>query len=320
MAVRVLAIGAATQDVFLRSADAFKPWRHKGVDYERLPLGAKLEVEEVIFSTGGGACNAAVTFARQGMESIFMGTISHDVAGKAVLMQLGHEGIDTKHVSYDSEHGTGYSTLLLAPSGERTVLIHRGASEHYKLQHFNLDAVEADWLYISSLGGSMDVLESIVRQASKKGIKVACNPGGDELKHVDTLRSLLEFIDVLSLNKEEMQLLVGGETSEELARNALQHVSVAIVSDGPNGAVATDGKQIVSAGMYEDVPVIDRTGAGDAFGSGFVARIAAGASLQEAVTFASANSTSVVQKIGAKDGVLQVGTVLHEMPIIVKDF
>ena len=72
--------------------------------------------------------------------------------------------------------------------------------------------------------------------------------------------------------------------------------------------------------MYEDVPVLDRTGAGDAFGSGFLAYYSQGHSLKESVVFASANSTSVVQKIGAKDGILHKGTVLHDMPIIEKEF
>jgi ribokinase len=67
--------------------------------------------------------------------------------------------------------------------------------------------------------------------------------------------------------------------------------------------------------MYEDVPVIDRTGAGDAFASGFLSQWAKGKSLKESIIFASANSTSVVTKIGAKAGILHAGSKLHEMPI-----
>lgn len=316
--VRMLSIGAATQDVFLRAKTAFKPWRHKGVYYERLPLGAKLEVEEVIFSTGGGACNAAVTFARLGMHSQFMGTIADDVAGRAVLTQLDHENIDTAHVSYDDKHSTGYSTLLLAPNGERTVLVHRGASEHYDKRNFDLSKVEADWLYISSMGGAMEVLEAVVTRARERGIKVACNPGSGELKQAPKLKALLDDIDILSINRDEAKLLFEGETSEELAMHALHRCPAVIVSDGPNGAVAATKDKVVIAGMYEDVPVIDRTGAGDAFGSGFAAHIAMGRTLEEAIVYASANSTSVVQKIGAKDGILHAGARLHHMPLKVK--
>ena len=141
------------------------------------------------------------------------------------------------------------------------------------------------------------------------------NPAGPELAEPDKLKALLESVDVLCTNKEEMQLLVAGETLEELALHALHYVPVVIVSDGPNGVVATDGKTLVRAGMYEDVPVIDRTGAGDAFASGFLSQWSQGKSLKESIIFASANSTSVVTKIGAKDGILHRGVKLHEMPI-----
>jgi len=146
------------------------------------------------------------------------------------------------------------------------------------------------------------------------------NPGKDELSQHTKLKALLDDVDVLSLNKEEMQTVVEGEELEELARHALNYVSVAIVSDGPDGVVATDGKTVVRAGMYEDVKVIDRTGAGDAFGSGFLSQWAQGISLQESIIFASANSTSVVTVIGAKPGILHQGTKLHAMPIHEKPF
>jgi len=124
----------------------------------------------------------------------------------------------------------------------------------------------------------------------------------------------------LTVNKEEAQMIVHGETLEELARHARHYCPVVIVSDGPNGAVATDGKTILNAGMYEDVPVVDRTGGGDAFGSGFLSQFAQGKSLRESVVFASANSTSVVQFIGAKEGILREGVELHDMPLTEKDY
>ena len=117
-----------------------------------------------------------------------------------------------------------------------------------------------------------------------------------------------------------MQQLVEGETLEELVRHGLHYVPVVIVSDGPNGVVASDGKTIVRAGMYEDVKVVDRTGAGDAFGSGFLSQYAQGKSLKDSIVFASANSTSVVTKIGAKEGILQKNVTLHEMPLHEKPF
>jgi sugar/nucleoside kinase (ribokinase family) len=318
---RLLAIGAAVQDVFLSHSDEFIPVvENPHESFMKLELGAKADVNNITFSTGGGATNAAVTFARQGLHSQFMGTVGHDPAGQAVLDDLDKEGVDTTHISYSDKYNTGYSVLLLAPSGERTILTYRGASTHYDAKYFDLRESNAEWLYVSSMAGSMEALDKIFTQARALGIKIMFNPGKGELSQTKKLKSLLEDVEVLSVNREEMQTIVEGSELEELVRHAMHYVPVAIVSDGPNGVVASDGKTIVRAGMYEDVPVIDRTGAGDAFGSGFLSQWAQGKTLKESIVFASANSTSVVTKIGAKTGILTSQSRLHEMPLSEKPF
>lgn len=319
---KIIAVGAAVQDVFLSHSDEFKPVSDKTTheQFMQLELGAKADVNNITFSTGGGATNAAVTFTRQGLDSAFMGTIGHDPAGRAVLDALDHEGVDTSLVSYSHKYHTGYSVLLLAPSGERTILTYRGASTHYHLNDFDLSHTDADWLYISSLSGNMELLDKLVTQAAKKGIKVMLNPGKGELKHAAKLKGILEDIEVLTCNREEMQQIVEGADLEELVRHGSHYVPVVIVSDGPNGVMASDGKTVVRAGMYQDVKVIDRTGAGDAFGSGFLSQWVQGKTLMESIVFASANSTSVVSHIGAKTGILPKGTKLHHMPIHEKPF
>jgi sugar/nucleoside kinase (ribokinase family) len=224
---------------------------------------------------------------------------------------LHKDAVDTSLVGYSKTHSTGYSCLLLSPSGERTILTYRGASTHYEIKESDFHDTKADWIYLSSLEGNFEVLETVFAYAEHHKIKIAMNPGKKELEDKDRLKALLPKLTVLSLNLDEMKMLYHGDNREDLIRAAIDEVPFVVVTDGPNGASASDGKHIVHAGMYEDVPVIDRTGAGDAFGSGFLSAYAQGKSLKEAIVFASANSTSVVQFIGAKEGILHEGTVLH---------
>lgn len=315
--VKILAIGKGTQDVFLKS-DEFDPHKEGKVMYTHLPLGLKMEVDDVTFSTGGNATNVAVTFARQGVDSGYMWGLGEDPASQSILKELDDEGVDTRHVIQKEEYQSGYSVIMIATNGERTILNHRGNAFGRTGRHnFDLTAIDGyDWVYPTSLGnGGLPLLREIVDTAEKYGAKVMLNPAGPELAEPDKLKTLLENVEVLCCNKEEMQTIVSGETCEELALHALHYVPVAIVSDGPNGVVATDGKTIVRAGMYEDVPVVDRTGAGDAFASGFLSQWSQGKSLRESIIFASANSTSVVTKIGAKAGILRRDVKLHEMPL-----
>lgn len=316
---KILSIGKATQDVFLRS-DEFDPHMEGKVAYTHLPLGAKLDVEDVHFATGGNATNVAVTLARQGLHASYMWVLGTDPASQAVVAELDAEGVDTRHVVQHDDYRAGYSAILLANSGERTILNYHGSLPRHRDPVLTLDVLEGyDWVYPTSLG-SFEIFEDIVTRAAKAGVKVMLNPAGSELKDPAKLRSLLEDVEILCLNKEEMQLLVEGETLEELVVHGLRFCPVVIVSDGPGGVCASDGKTIVTAGMYEDVPVVDRTGAGDAFASGFLSQWLLGKSLEESIVFASANSTSVVTSIGAKPGILRQGVTLHDMPLDTKPF
>lgn len=316
----IITIGKATQDVFVKSSNSYKQQKHKGVLYEQLPVGQKLDLDDVIFSTGGNVTNAAVTFARQNLHSRYMWCIGTDVASEAILQSLDKESVDTSRVIQKDDYRASYSLILMLEGGERTILNYKGTKLPSNTKNLDFSVIETgDWLYLSSLG-DMELLEKIISRAAKHGVKVMLNPAGVELKEPEKLRALLEDVEVLAVNKEEAQMIVSGQSMEELVRHAHNYCKVVIVSDGPHGATATDGHTIVEAGMYEDVPVVDRTGGGDAFGSGFLSYYAQGKSLKESMIFASANSTNVVTKIGAKEGILHSGTVLHDMPIKEREF
>lgn len=314
---KVATIGAATQDVFLMG-NALKAKRdvrtHEFV--EQFPLGAKLELDRVVFSTGGGATNAAVTFTRQGFATQFLGKIGDDPAGQSVVKELKAEGINTATLICDVSGSTGYSTLLLAPRGERTVLVHRGVSQELSAEDFSYFAkLKADWLYVTSLAGNFPLLESAIEYAKTHGIKLAINPGSSELKQPERLQKLLHNFSIVSVNKEESELLADGKTINSRVRQLAQQCAVAVITDGAKGSYACDGAAVYKAGMYEDVPVLDRTGAGDAFTSGFVAKVMEGESIEKALTFGSANSTSVVQSVGSKTGILSSDAKLRQMEI-----
>lgn len=311
---RIVSIGAALQDVYLIDHDDFGT-NSRGF-FNQLELGTKVDIDKVKFSTGGGATNAATTFARYGHETIFMGCISNDPAGQAIINSLDDEGIDSSYVTYLNRLQTGYSVVLLAPNGERTILTCRGASAHFDaLEPKDLDTIYPDWVYVTTFRGDMDMLDQFFTKAKSLGAKIMFNPGNLELQHTRKLIGLLSDVDVLLVNKCEAQKVVDGHILTELIAKIKNYVPNVIITDGNQGAIATDGKEVYRAGLYEDVKIKDSTGAGDAFGSGFLAAYADGKSFKDSLLFASANSTSVVQYIGSKDGILNKHTKLHNMPI-----
>lgn len=308
----MVCVGKAGQDVFLEG-EIFKPKRENGILYAHMALGNKYYVDQATIATGNNAVNAAVTFARQRLPARLISSLGDDTAGRNILLALDKEHVDTTLVRIDKEARSSFSTVLVAPSGERTILDYPGSAKITAEQLSTFD-YEADWLYVSSLG-SMQLLKRVMKKAHSEGVRIAFNPASFELKHVQECADLLEYVTLFAVNKEEAQLFVDGGSLPAIVRQLAASVQYVLVSDGPRGSMATDGEKLVKAGMYEDVPVVDRTGAGDAFTSGFVSQIALGKDLERAVTFASANSTSVVGKVGANTGALRASAKLHDMPL-----
>ena len=316
---KIVSLGSALQDIYLTDHDDFTAGQNseKQSIFNDIVIGSKVDIDRISYEVGGGGTNAAVSFSRHGHEAVFLGNIGCDPAGEAVISTLDQENVDTSYVSTLPRAKTGCSVVLLdANTGERTILTHRGASAKFDNLKANvLDDIRPDWLYVTSLRGDMLTLLSFFEKAHEIGCKIMFNPGVLELKEKQKLLGLIAEIDVLLVNKSEAASLVPGTILKELLSHLTSYTKTVIITDGSMGGIATDGKETYRFGIYEDVKVKDTTGAGDAFGSGFLAHYAAGSSFKNSLIFGSANSTSVVHQLGAKAGILTGREELHPMPI-----
>lgn len=315
---RVLSIGSALNDIYLIDHDDLRPTEidEKSI-FGKILVGSKVDIDKLSYEVGGGAVNSAISFARHGHEAFILANIARDTAGDAILNTLDQEGVDTSYIKYDSHHATGSSVVLLdSRSGERTILTYRGASANFS--NFDpevLNEVQPDWLYITTMRGDLETLETFLKVASTKKIKVMFNPGVKELESPQKVLTLLKFVDVLLVNKQEAAMLVPGSSLEELLYHLKNYTNITIITDGAMGGIATNNVETYRFGIYESVKIKDATGAGDAFGSGFLASLVDGKNFEKALTFASANSTAVVTKIGANAGILAKKVRLHMMPM-----
>lgn len=309
----VITIGTATRDAFVKSGEFKRISTPEYVSGEGLclPAGAKIDVDDIVFATGGGATNAAATFARQGYRTACICKIGDDVSGREVLSNLKSEGISTIFTVEDEKLKTAYSILILLDSGERTILVFRGASEALRLSEIKTDKLNAKWFY---LAGSfpVEIIRAILDRAKDIGAKVAVNLSKPQIKlGLAGLSDILKKTDVLMLNREEGALLTGADyKKEDKIFNILDEYAdgTFVLTDGLRGATVSDGRKIYKAGAYKDQYAVDRTGAGDAFGSGFVSSLIYDEkNIERAIMLASANAASVVESIGAKTGILYRG-------------
>ena len=308
----IITIGSVTRDVLLK-AEGFELRKHAdsptGVE-QCFPLGSKIEIKKIVFTTGGGGTNAAVTFGRQEFKTACVGVIGDDFAGEEILRELKEEGVDAKYIHKHDEGHTAYSVILVHESGERTILSYKGEGQHFDVKHVPISEFKARWFYIDSLGGHYDLLEALVNRAVENGTKIAFNPGGKELAFgLDKLGPLLKHIDIFAANKEEAAELVGAkpeEQEETLKKLAEICGGIVVMTDAHEGVKVLADSVLYSAGV-PDSPVVERTGAGDAFNSGFVCEYIRNTDVKKAIQFATANASSVVTKWGAKAGILKKG-------------
>lgn len=306
----IISIGSATRDILI-NADDFKSLDRadfstgKGLCF---PLGSKIEIKKIMFTSGGGGTNTAVTFARQGLATACVGVVGNDLNGQEVLQELIKEGVEVKYFQKHDDDWTAYSVILVDSSGERTILSYKGEGQHFDINKINFDQLETKWLFLDSLGGYFDLLEKAVNWAVVNGIKIATNPGGKELKHgLDKLKPLLKNCSIVIMNQEEAAGLTGIDykKEEDIFRFMDEVIGrIFVMTKGPEGVVVSDGKNVYRAGI-PDSPVVERTGAGDAFSSGFISEYIKSGDISRAIQFATANASSVVTQYGSKAGIFK---------------
>lgn len=326
----IITIGSASRDVFLNSPE-FKILGDSEFTTGQaisLPLGSKIEVKKIIFATGGSGTNTAVTFARRGLKTACISIIGNDLNATAILEELASESVDTSFFQKHTDDMTAYSVILVQDEGERVILSYKGEGQHFEAREISFDQLETDhasetggasWLLIGSLGGHIELFEKAVSWATSKGIKIATNPGGKELElGLEKLKPLFKQCAVVSMNQEEASQLLGIDfNKEEEIFKAMDEIidGIFIMTKGHDGVAVSDGEKIYKAGV-PDSPIVERTGAGDAFISGFIAEYIkearsknqeAGEVIIKAIQFGTANASSVVTKYGAKAGILKKG-------------
>jgi ribokinase len=301
----VITIGSATQDVYLVSKD-FRVVRDRrsptGVS-EEFSFGSKVELDDLLQEVGGGATNAAVTFRRQGLRTACVCKVGTDPAGDDVVRTLRSYKVDPRFVIRDHGDRTAFSALFLGGDGERTALVYRGASADFSARDIPWARLQSRWFYISSLGGNLKFLRRAIAHAHRTGARVAVNPGKAELTQA-AARVVLRQADVLLLNREEAELLFRTRGSKLPRAIAKWRQGIVVVTDGAKGSWT-----VTPTGAWrlriKPVRAVDTTGAGDAFGSGFVAALAKRPQdIPSALRLGAINSAGEVQHVGAKKGLV----------------
>lgn len=300
-----ISIGAATVDIFVKS-DQFK------IDQNllSLPVSSKNEMTDSLISSGGGATNSSVSFSRLGLKSTCLSLLGDDPLGLYVFKDLKDNQVNTNLLIHQQSEITDYSVILVGSDGSRSILTNRG-STHLEASSIDWDKLtNTNWFYLTSLEGNLDLLEQIIGFAQDHAIKVSFNPGNRELALIPRLLPLLPYVNFLLLNKTESEELTGLSVDNDQFWSKLSSFGSAItaVTNGRNGAYVLTNNNKLYSPIINTQP-IDETGAGDAFGSTFIAAQIHGLDLPASLHWAVKNSASVVSALGAKHGLLTLSQI-----------
>jgi len=306
----VITVGSALKDVYLRSSK-FNIVKAKTVHGKAILMdfGTKIDIDHIVVETGGGGTNTAVGFSRLGLKTAFFGKVGDDFDGKHILDVLRKEKVDTSLVKKSKNHITGYSTIMESPSGERTILVYRGANNFISKSDLKLNKFKTRWVYISPLANkSVSMIRHIIKHAKDNNIYVALNPSKGLISlGLHNIHGILRHVDILIMNREEASLLtkISYKKDKAIFKRLIGYTNAIIVmTEGKNGTIVCDHTHTHKSNS-PGVRVINTVGAGDAFGCGFVTGIIEESDIHHAIRLGTINAISVIQKLSAKEGLLR---------------
>lgn len=306
MRLDVLCIGGASIDMFLSLENLQGKARIDSLHEFCVRPGEKIEVQKTQLELGGNAANVAVGLSRLGFKTALVAEIGDDELSLKTTNVLAKEGVDRAFVKLKSNTPSALSVIINVDK-DRTIFAQDVVQEH----NFYYDYASPSYIYLTSLGDEwkkpyIQALEF----AKDKNIKIVFNPGVRQLDEVgELIRKVLSQTEILIVNKEEAEALLGIKAKNVNIQELLVALKelgakIVVVTDGKNGSYAIDehGKEFRNTSHAEKI--IERTGAGDAYSAGFLAALLHGSDVEEAMKWGSANSTSVISKIGSQAGLL----------------
>jgi len=315
----IITIGSVIRDIIFKIDKIIIP-NQKKINSGKSPIicfryGAKINPEEAYFLFGGGANNVATALSRLKIKTAIFSRIGSDGTGQLIVNQLKKEGVNTDLIQIDKKLHTALSFIIVGRYGERTIFPYAGASGNLELKSQKLikKLTQTKWFYLTTLrNNSQKILPKIYQLIKKNKIKLFFNPGNTELENINkNFLSIIKLTDILLLNKEESLKLLNYNYSTQKKFNYYQILKdiknlgpkIVILTDGDKGAWAIDEKKYYFVRPYP-IKVLEKTGAGDSFGAGFLAGYLHFNQIEKALILASLNSASVIADVGSTKGLL----------------
>jgi len=313
MSKKILGIGNAIVDVFVKVEDSFllKNKLIKGSmklierdEFESLKNTIKIEKIEA----GGSVANTMAGIAYLEGYPSFIGKINSDEFGKIYKKSLEKIKVNFSYVEKNEDLSTGASIIFITPDSERTMCTYLGISSQLTKKDINEDHIKGHEIiflegYLWDKGMSEEMFKHVISLAKKNNIKIAMS-----LSDIFCVSRHRE--DFFKLLKNDLNILIGNENEiNELMQknnlldsiNELQKFNkIIIITRSADGSLAILNNEITNCESVKVEKVLDLTGAGDLFASGFFWEYLNNSDIKKCLKTGSKLAAQVIQKIGAR--------------------
>lgn len=301
----VISIGDTTLDVFMELDEKNATVVCQNGDEDcviQLAFADKIPVKKLtkVFAVGNAA-NVAVGASRLGLKAGLYTILGDDREGKECFNVLKAEKVAKDYIVWDKKNGSNFSAVINY-KGERTILV------YHEQRTYDLPKLAStDWVYLTAIGHGHEKLDQqIIEYVEKTGAKLGYNPGDLQLREgFEAMKPLIKHCEVFFINKQEAQRLVGkNDDVKELMR--LLHnegAKIVVLTDGGKGSYSFDGTDYYFQEVLT-VPLVEMTGTGDSYATGFISARHLGKSITEAMKWGTTNAAAKLQQIGAQKGLL----------------
>ncbi|HME51737.1 MAG TPA: carbohydrate kinase family protein [Candidatus Lokiarchaeia archaeon] len=261
----VIAIGANNMDVIAR-VDHFPE------------IDDQVPITSLTYAPGGSSANTAVAAAILGLKVGFLGRVGHDHNGDVLELALKDAGVDVGGLIVDMEQPSGQTFIPVDKNGEKYIYSFPGAPQSLTTADVKGKVTFLRQALFVHLG-SLRVIEPLVEAASlarEIDCIVSMNPGPiNAARGYKELQPILDNVDVLYVSRRELDRMFGFADMEHNAQTCFNNtdVKLLVVTLGPRGSkyyLQGESSEIEPA---FSVPVVNTTGAGDAFNAGFMFKI-----------------------------------------------
>ena len=308
--MRILGIGNAIVDVICKVDENFINQNNLTKGNMKLifdqnefkKLLSNLKIEKTI--SGGSVANSIVGLSQQNNKVGFIGKISDDVLGEKYEIGLKKENVDYIYSKKKEELPTGTCLILITPDSERTMCTFLGTAGKIDESDISVDAVKKSEMiflegYLWDEGDPRKAFDKAISYANKVAMSLSDKFCVDRHKphFFDLVKNKL---DITFANEEEIMSLLDTKDFKEVIKFAKEIKKLIVITRGEKGAISIKGNDINEIGVKKNLNIVDLTGAGDLFASGYLHGYLNNFSQRDCLEEGKEMSSKIIQQIGAR--------------------